>query len=245
MAEDAPSHLIGEIEALAVLLELIHHPKRLLVVAEGISQHLSKGSLAGVPEGGVAEIMAHCRSFGQILVQPQGAGCGAGNAGHFQGVGHAGAVVVALGLEKNLGLVHQPSERTAVEDAIGIPLITGPILALFLEDVPPPGIERLSGTRTQARQLLLLLELSEIHGCTRFPASRIIIREKAVKSFYPPWFFQVFFGNARYSSPTTTPRTRPAVTSTTRSRKACSFCLGKMRCSRISAAYSVSKIWAS
>ena len=45
-------------------------------------------------------------------------------------VRHAGAVVVALRLQKDLRLVHQTAEGFAVQDAVGIALITGAHIVL-------------------------------------------------------------------------------------------------------------------
>ncbi len=50
----------------------------------------------------------------------------------LQRVGHAGAVVVALRLQKDLRLVHEPAEGLAVQDAVGIALIAGAHVVLRL-----------------------------------------------------------------------------------------------------------------
>ena len=69
--------------------------------------------------------MTHGNGLGKIFIQCQTAGNGAGNAGHFQSVGHAGAIVIALGAQKDLGLVFQPTKGLGVNDLIRIPLIAG------------------------------------------------------------------------------------------------------------------------
>ena len=61
--------------------------------------------LPRVAEGRVPQVMAQGDGLGQILVQAQSAGDRAGDLGDFQRVGQAGAVVVALRGEKDLGLL--------------------------------------------------------------------------------------------------------------------------------------------
>ena len=51
---------------------------------------------AGVAEGSVAQIVPQRDGLGQILVEPQRPGDGAGDARHLEGVRQPGAVVVAL-----------------------------------------------------------------------------------------------------------------------------------------------------
>ena len=77
----------------------------------------------------MAQVMAQGDGLGQILVQVKAPGNGPGNAGHLQGMGHAGAVVVPFRLEKDLGLMHQPAEGFGVDDPVDIPLVTGADLA--------------------------------------------------------------------------------------------------------------------
>ena len=80
-------------------------------MAEGLAQALAQSVLPGVAEGRVAQVMAHGNGLRQVLVEPQRPGDGSGDAADLQGVGHPGAVVVALGLQKHLRLVHQAAGR--------------------------------------------------------------------------------------------------------------------------------------
>ena len=125
MAKDAHAHLIGQVQPLPVLFEDVHHTQRLLVVAEGPARHLAERDLPGMAEGRVPQIVAEGDRLGQILVQPQGARDRPRDARDLERVRHAGAVVVALRLQKDLRLVHQTAEGFAVQDAVGIALITG------------------------------------------------------------------------------------------------------------------------
>ena len=166
MAENGHADLVGQVQALTVLLQLVHHPERLLVVAEGDAHDLAEGHFSGVAEGGVAQIVAQGRGFHQILVEPESPGNGAGNAADLQGVGHAGAVVVALGLEKHLGLVHQPPEGFGVDNAVGIPLVAGAHVALLFPVGASLSLGGLLRPGREQRVFLLLQEFSYGHTIT-------------------------------------------------------------------------------
>ena len=70
----------------------------------------------------MADVVAEADRFGQRFVQAEVAGDGAANLGHLEGVGQAGDVVVALGIDEHLGLVLEAAERLGVHDAIPVPL---------------------------------------------------------------------------------------------------------------------------
>ena len=98
--------------------------------------------LPRVAEGRVAQIVAQADGLRQVLVEPQGAGHGPGQARHLQGVGQPGAVVIPLWPEENLGFMFETAEGLGVGDAVHIPLEAGADLALRLRDAPPAGILR-------------------------------------------------------------------------------------------------------
>ncbi len=101
-------------------------------MAEGRPHDLRQRDLAGMTEGRMSKIVAEGDGLRKVLVQPQGAGDRPGDARDLQRVGHAGAVVVALRLQKDLRLVHEPAEGLAVQDAVGIALIAGAHVVLRL-----------------------------------------------------------------------------------------------------------------
>ena len=78
---------------------------------------LIQSALARMAEGGVPQVMPQGDGLGQVLVEAQGAGDGAGDLRHLQRVGQPGAVMVALRREKDLSLLLEPAERLAVDDA--------------------------------------------------------------------------------------------------------------------------------
>ena len=163
VAQDAVPHLPGEVEPLPVLLQPLHHPHRLPVVGKPSGHQLVQGPLPRVSEGGVAQVVAPRRRLGQVLVQGQGAGDGPGDAAHLQGVGHAGAVVVPLGLEEHLGLVLQPPEGLGVDNPVHIPLEGGAHAALLLRPLPAPAPGGAAGPGGEQRLFPQLELLSQCH----------------------------------------------------------------------------------
>ncbi len=86
-------------------------------------EHLVDDALAGVAEGSVAQIVAEGDGLGQVFVETERPGGRPGDAGHLQRVRQPGAVVVALGRDEDLGLVLEPPERLAVDDAVAVALV--------------------------------------------------------------------------------------------------------------------------
>ena len=85
-------------------------------------EHLVEGLLAGVAERRVAEVVAERDRLGQVLVQPQRPGDGARDPGGLERVREPRAVVVALRVDEDLGLVLEAPERLAVDDAVAVAL---------------------------------------------------------------------------------------------------------------------------
>ena len=81
--------------------------------AAALAQGRVERLLAGVAEGRVAEVVAEPDRLGQVLVEAERAGDGAGDPAGLERVGEAGAVVVALGGDEDLGLVLEPPEGLA------------------------------------------------------------------------------------------------------------------------------------
>ena len=83
----------------------VHHPQALLIVLEAAGIDQIERPLAGVAEGRVAQIVPQADGLSQILVEAQRTRHGAGQTRDLQRMGQARAVVVALRLEEDLGLV--------------------------------------------------------------------------------------------------------------------------------------------
>jgi hypothetical protein len=60
--------------------------------------------------------------FGEIFVQTQGLGNGAGNLRNLKRMGETRAIVIAVRRQENLRLMLETAKGFAVDDAVSIPL---------------------------------------------------------------------------------------------------------------------------
>ena len=123
--DQAFERLPGEIEPVEVgvaPLQRGHDAQRLRVVVEAAEgrEAVIERALAGMAERRMAEVVAERERLGQVLVEPERAGERAGDLGDFQGVGQAGAEMIALVEHEHLGLVRQPAERGRMDDAVAV-----------------------------------------------------------------------------------------------------------------------------
>ena len=81
---------------------------------------LVQGVATDVAEGSVAQIVGQGDRLGQCLLASQSVGDGPGDLTHLQGVGEAGAEVVPLVVDEDLGFVLQASEGAGVDDPIPV-----------------------------------------------------------------------------------------------------------------------------
>ncbi len=140
MVDDAVPDLPGQVQALSVLFQKLHHPEALVVMGEGGVEAVLHDGLAAVAEGGMAQVVSQRRRLAEVLVEQKGTGDDAGDLGDLQSMGQPCPVMLVHGKEEDLGLVHHPAEGFAVEDAIPVPLEGRPVDALLLGPVPSPGI---------------------------------------------------------------------------------------------------------
>ena len=89
--------------------------------------------------------MRQRQRLGQVLVERQHAGDGAGDLRHLQAVGKARAVVVALVEQEHLGLVGEPPERGGVDDPVAVALEGSAHRAAGLRMQPPGAVAGLGG----------------------------------------------------------------------------------------------------
>ena len=115
-----------------------HDPQGLGIVVEAaIGRHQPfHRILAGVAEGGVAKVVGQRHRFRQVGVQPQHPGDGAGDLCHLDGMGQAGAVIVALMFHKHLRLVLQAAKRFTMNNSISISLKSGANRTLLFRTLP-------------------------------------------------------------------------------------------------------------
>ena len=124
------------------------------------SHHLVKGVLPGVPERRMPQVVREGDGFGEVLVEPQRAGDGAGHLHYLQRVGQARPIVIPLRREEDLGLMLQPAEGLAVNDAITIALKTGAQVILRLSRLASFRGGRQGSARTEPLALPLFGDFS-------------------------------------------------------------------------------------
>ena len=115
---------VEAVEARILALEPRHDLEALGVVVEAAVGRHGRGQrpLAGMAERRMAEIVGQRQRLGEILVEAQQAGDGAGDLRHLQGVGEARAVVVALVEHEHLRLVGEAPEGGGMHDAVAVAL---------------------------------------------------------------------------------------------------------------------------
>ena len=115
----------GEIEAVEIgiaMFQLGHQPQRMGIVVEAANV-LGDGIqrlLAGMAEGRVAQIMRQRHGLGQVFIGGKRARQAARQLRHFQRMGQPGAVIIALMLHKDLGLVLEAAEGAGMDDAVAV-----------------------------------------------------------------------------------------------------------------------------
>jgi hypothetical protein len=93
-----------------------------MVETARIGHRRLKRILAGMAERRMAEVVGEAESFGQILVEPEGASHRTADLRDFDAVGQPDAVMVAVGRDKDLGLVAKAPERNRVDNPVAVAL---------------------------------------------------------------------------------------------------------------------------
>ena len=126
MGDDAVAHRLGQVQALAVALERVDDPQRMLVMLERQAEPLGQAAvehvLADVPERRVAEVVAEPDRLDQVLVQAQRAGHRSRDLRDLERVREARPVMIARRRDEHLRLVLQAPERLAVDDPVAVAL---------------------------------------------------------------------------------------------------------------------------
>src|SRR6266849_3250634 len=152
MGEDALADLVGEVERAS-------DPERLLVVAkspvEAGPEGLVERVLARVAERCVAHVVSQPDRFDEVLVQLNRAGDDARDRARLEGVRHAGAVVVALRVDKDLRLALQPAKRLGMDDPVAVALERRAQRARLLLARAATSLVRAHGERGEGALLLL------------------------------------------------------------------------------------------
>src|SRR3954451_18471468 len=98
--------------------------------------------LAGMTERRVAEIMRQRQRLGEVLVEAESARDGAGDLRDFDTVSQAGAIMVALVIDEDLGLVLEAPERGRMDDAVAVALKRRAQVAFRLRVEPAAAVFR-------------------------------------------------------------------------------------------------------
>jgi hypothetical protein len=128
MFDDAFADFEGQIQATeggVALLEILHDAQRMQVVIEkeAVSAHGDvEGLFSGVAEGRMADIMDQSERLGQVDVEAERSGDGAGDLRDFDGVSEAVAEVVGVAAGEDLGFRFKTTERSGVDNAITVAL---------------------------------------------------------------------------------------------------------------------------
>jgi len=78
--------------------------------------------LAGVAEGRVADVVSEGEGFGEVLIEAETDGDGAGDLGDLEGVGEAIAEMVGDGGREDLGLIFEATKGAGVDDTVPVAL---------------------------------------------------------------------------------------------------------------------------
>ena len=105
--------------------------------------------LSGMAERRMPEVVCQANRLGQRLVQAQRMGDRAADLGNLEGMRQASPVQVALVIDEDLCLVHQPPKRRRVDDAIAVPPVLAAVRGRRLLDpsATTPGL--VGGIRSQ------------------------------------------------------------------------------------------------
>ena len=100
-----------------------------------------EGTLAGMAERRVAQVVGQRQRLRQILVKPKRASQGTGNLGDLQRMGQARAEMIPFVKDEDLSLVCEPPERGRMDDTIAVPAkgIAGRAHRLRMEPAAAPG----------------------------------------------------------------------------------------------------------
>ncbi len=134
------------------MLQLGYQPQRVGIVIE-TADRLGRGVqrlLAGMAERRVTKVMRQRQALGQVFVQRQHPRQAARDLRHFQRMGQPRAVIVALVLHEDLGLVLHAAEGGRVDDPVAVALIAGPRRAFRLLEEPSAAF---AGPRRERRAL--------------------------------------------------------------------------------------------
>ena len=153
--DQARQRRLGQVEAVegrVSAIKLGDDAERVGIVIEAaMSLHAGvERVLAGMAEGRMAEVVGKRDRLGEVVVDPERPRQRPGDLRHFDAVGEAGAKMVSVVGDKDLGLVGEPPKRRGVDDAVPIALELASRRRGRLGDEPAGRTRRVGGVRRRA-----------------------------------------------------------------------------------------------
>ena len=133
MLDDALAHRKGKVEAAKLemaILEVLHDAQgvEIMVEAKAVSlERLVEGPLAGMAEGGMADVVGEGEGFGEVFIEAKGTGDGARDLRDFHGVSEAAAEMIGAAMGEDLGFACETAKGAGVDDAAAIALKRGTV----------------------------------------------------------------------------------------------------------------------
>src|ERR1700677_1458323 len=93
----------------------------------------------------MGEVVGQRQRFGEVFVEPEHPGQGAGNLGHLKRMRQPGAVMIAFVEYEDLGLVFEPPKRRSVNDTVAVAAERAAVLARWLGMQPAAALRRVAG----------------------------------------------------------------------------------------------------
>jgi hypothetical protein len=153
--DDALANFEGEIETGEIeimLLELLNDTQSVKIVIEAAAageHEFIELALAGVAERRMANVVNESESFGEIAVEAESRGGGAGDLHDFQSVRQAIAKMVGVARGKNLRLGFETTKRARVNDAVAVSRISVAIRMRRLRVAATQGLFNTHGPRSR------------------------------------------------------------------------------------------------
>ena len=109
----------------------------------------SQGRFSGMTESRVPHVMRQADGFDQVFIGAQGPRNRPADLGYLKGVGQTSAVVIALKIDEDLGLVFQTAKGSGMQNAVSVALKTGPLIRLIFSINTPTRIAGFNSIRRQ------------------------------------------------------------------------------------------------
>src|SRR6202041_1800853 len=128
MLDDPFANFEGEVQSAeggVALLEIFNDSQgvQIVIETEAVGAHGGvEGLLAGVAEGGMADVMHQSERLSEVDVEAERPGDGAGDLRDFERVSGAVAEMVGITASEDLGFCFETAEGAGVDDAVPVAL---------------------------------------------------------------------------------------------------------------------------